>query len=120
MEVGTGHSSLQPSVSKNNGVYWQFAVNMTTPATIINGTSVLDGNYPYGYFWYPSNGVAAGNADSPYQPLDASTAIREYDVSDSFNDYLMYLPPGPGSLPVPMKRSGWYWNFQALTNASNN
>jgi len=105
---------------KNNGVYWQFAVNTTTPATIINGMSVLDGNYPYGYFWYPSNGVAAGNADSPYQPLDASTAIREYDVSDSFNDYLMYLPPGSGSLPVPMKRSSWYWDFQALKDNSNN
>ena len=104
---------------KNNGVYWQFAVNTTTPATVINGISVLDGSYPYGYFWYPSDGTRTGNADSPYQPLDSSVTIREYDVSDSFNDYLMYLPPGSGSLPVAMKRSSWYWDFQALKDPTN-
>ena len=104
---------------KNNGVYWQFAVNTTTPATVINNVSVLDGSYPYGYFWYPSDGTRTGNADSPYQPLDSSIAIREYDVSDSFNDYLMYLPPGSGSLPVAMKRSSWYWDFQALKDPTN-
>jgi len=104
---------------KNNGVYWQLAVNTTTPATLINGSTVLDGTYPYAYSWYPSNGTRAGSADSPAQGLDSNTAVREYDVSDSFNDYLMYLPPGSGSLPVPLKLTNWYWNFQALKDATN-
>jgi len=104
---------------KNNGVYWQFAVNTTTPPTRINNTQVLDGMYPYWNEWYPSDGTRTGNSDSPAQPLDPSNAIREYDVSDSFKDYLMYQPPGSGSLPVPLKESGWYWQFQALKDASN-
>ena len=103
---------------KNNGVYWQFAVNTTNPATVINGWSVLDGTYPYDNSWYAADGTRTGSADSPSQPLDSSTAIREYDVSDSFDDYLMYQPPGSGSLPVPLKLTDWYWEFQALKDDS--
>jgi hypothetical protein len=104
---------------KNNGAYWQFAVDTTTPPRVINGTQVLDGMYPYWYDWYPSDGTRTGNSDSPAQPLDPSNAIREYDVSDSFKDYLMYQPPGSGSLPVPLQENDWYWQFQATKDASN-
>ena len=106
---------------KNNGVYWQFAVDTTSPPTVINGTQVLDGTYPYGYFWYPANGAtpAPGSADSPQQSLDPSNAISEYNVTDSFKDYLMYLPPGSGSIPVPLQENDWFWHFQALKNASS-
>ena len=87
---------------KNNGVYWQFAVQTTNPSatTKINNWPILDGSYPYSG-WYPPNGNTYNNADSPWQGLDSSTAIREYDVSDSFQDFLMYQPPGVNSLPFP-------------------
>jgi hypothetical protein len=103
---------------KNNGTYWQFAIKTNNSTTIINGRQVLDGGYPYGS-WYSANGVQDGNTDSPVQDLSSDPAIREYDVSDSFDDYLMYQPPGANSLPVPLKETDWYWTFQALKNASN-
>ena len=103
---------------KYNGAYWKLALTTTSPPTIINNLKLLDGGYPYSG-WYPANGVPTGNSDSPSQGLDPSPAIREHDVSDNFDDYLMYQPPGTKSLPVPLKETDWYWTFQALKNAAN-
>lgn len=104
---------------KNNGLYWQFAVDTTTPWTVINGLQLLDGTYPYGYFWYPSDGTQSISADLPADSFESDNAIRAKDIRDSFADYLMYLPPGDGSLPVPLKETDWYWEAHATKDASD-
>lgn len=112
---------------KYDDVYWQLAVkitnNNTTTTKPINGIQVLDGGYPYdginGGFWYPADGTRDGNSDSPYNDLSSDTNIRAYDIRDSFNDYLMYLPPGNGSVVVPLKETDWYWEVHATKDTSN-
>ncbi|MDQ2800813.1 MAG: hypothetical protein M3Y13_14375, partial [Armatimonadota bacterium] len=45
-------------------------------------------------------------------------AIRAKDIQDGFNDYLMYQPPGVGSIEVPLKEADWFWETHAAKDAT--
>jgi len=108
---------------------WQqlFEDISTSPVTkqAMNGTLSLDNTFPYDIWYtsYASDSVMVnyyqGSQDYPSQELEANTDIKAYDVLDSFDDYMMYLPPGAGSLPVPLKKYKWYWELHATRDSSN-
>lgn len=53
--------------------------------------------------------------DSPYHPLEGH--IKTYKVCtvrEAFHTYLMYVPPGAGSIPVPVRVETWNWYGFAL------
>jgi len=101
---------------KRNGIWQKIALSLPPPANppyrIIYGLQCLDNTYPYDG-WYIANGVSAGSNDSPLEPLEADSAITAKDLLDSFDCWFMYRPPGAGSIAVPMRKLGWFWEFHA-------
>lgn len=88
--------------------------NQTHPS-VLNGQSGLDGTYPYdpGPFSgsFPG-GHAADNllwtsGDSPGFPVE--NVYQGYTVTDTFNTYVMYNPPGGDTQWVPLWDINWYW-----------
>lgn len=86
----------------------------TTPAPSPPDVSGLDGSFPYPY---GGQGVANGSGylmwDGPGFPLDPYTSVN---VSDYFDDYLMYLAPSDSigqSVWVPLRQLQWNWNAAA-------
>lgn len=53
-----------------------------------------------------ANGEAITFTDSPQQPCQGEAT----SVSDYFNTYLMYLPPGEGSQWVALQERDWNWS----------
>jgi len=71
----------------------------------------LDGSFPYDSTYYPANGTSTNAIDdSPSQ--DLSIAAVSVNVSDHWNSYLMFLPPGGGQW-VPVARMPWTWTASA-------
>ena len=97
------------------GAVWEkIAVGAWGNYKSVYGVQGLDGTYPYAY-WYPADGTDNGNADSPNQLLDSTYNV--VSVNDSFQDYLMYLPPGSNSVVVPLKETDWFWQAHATNSA---
>lgn len=92
---------------------WEFMKSHTVTPPDTYGLEFLDGEYPYGSFWYPADDTPNGNADSPLESLPNDPDYTEVNAHDSFRDYFMYLPPGSDSVVVPLKRVNWYWQFDA-------
>lgn len=95
------------------GVWETSVLNNTQPPTSISGITCLDNSYPYN-LWYAANGTDQNEGDSPSEALDNDTSIMEIDVLDSFQDYMMYLPPGEDSAVVPLKRIKWFWQAKCV------
>ena len=79
-------------------------------------TSKLDTFYPYKPEPYSGNPLVAGSYpadasehidhDLPSEPLFGRVSI---EVHETFETYLMFLPPGSGSRYVPLQQVGWVW-----------
>lgn len=54
--------------------------------------------------------------DSPSEPLTdpVGGSFSRYERNDTFSTYLMFQPSLAGSIPVPLRRTDWYWNGIAL------
>ena len=92
----------------------------------LNGTWVLDTDYPYEptpYGVHPgvtgsyaTGALAKTNSDSPSEPLHAglkSTSV----IDENFTMTIMFLPPGEESRYVPTKRIEWDWSGAATKGA---
>jgi hypothetical protein len=102
---------ITPNDQRKSGSTWQ-TLHQTYPAPTgtvsINGLQCLDNSYPYAY-WFNAN-VWDYQADSPGEPMEAAPIMAK-DLIDSFQDTMMFIPPGGGSEPVPVKNWGWFWEF---------
>lgn len=105
---------------KRNGTWLQIAMAQPapTPSLLVYGVQCLDNFYPYAYSWYPANGNANGDFDSPWQQFGADPLITAWDIIDHFDDYFMYLPPGQGSVTVPLTMYTWSWTATATRNTT--
>lgn len=114
----------------NAGIWEQIATTIppylpapSSSYSIIYGVRVLDGYYPYPEYdprystntggWYPADGTEDGSDDTPGEDLEPEANITEKTYLDSFNCYMMYEPPGGGSVAVPLRKVVWFWKFHA-------
>lgn len=69
-------------------------------------TQALDAEftYPFAKRSYP----IGERADFEDYPAQHSKRIP-LDVNDQFKTWIMFIPPGAGSKPVPVMQSTWYW-----------
>ncbi len=84
-------------------------------------TNGLDSTYPYeplddGVNSLFSSGTDGFAEDHPNFALDAPAT--SYTASQSFEDYMMFLPPGAGSQLVPLKKFTWSWGGLASWNGT--
>lgn len=87
-------------------------------ALYLNGLICLDNSYPYGSNpsssfpgsppSFPADGSTDTYADGPTDTV--SDGMTHLDDLDSFNTWLMYLPPGDNSCYVPIREIQWYWH----------
>lgn len=101
---------------KRDGVWKEIGMSIPPPTRSIYGRLCLDNTYPYSD-WYDANGVFDGSNDSPYDPLEEDPLVTAKDLLDSFECWFMYLPPGDGSVPVPLKKVVWNWEFHAVKSS---
>ncbi|MFY9234334.1 MAG: hypothetical protein WAO58_07730 [Fimbriimonadaceae bacterium] len=95
---------------------------------ISNGMELLDTTYPYEPDPYDpapgspgtfaADGVPNIRGDAPVAPLFPPT-ISQTSALDSFDLWLMYLPPGTGSVFVPIKKLQWFWAGDAQRTIPN-
>lgn len=95
------------------------------PGTIIYGITHLDNDYPYTDRWFTTNDIWDGEADSPFEPLEGDASIVEKMLLDDFDCWYMFMPPGVGSIAVPIRKINWFWQFDAaktggIWSVSNN
>lgn|GEM_PF-2107855 len=86
-----------------------------------NGEFWLDGQYPYGDTGSSSpldySGGALTFTDGPYTTI-ASGATGPFEANCSFQDTILYTPPGNNSIPVPIWEVDWQWNAE-ISQAEN-
>jgi len=76
----------------------------------------LDTIYPYepsadpNVQTWPANGTAHVSPDNVGEAFESGAT--SYTVNESFDTYVMYLPPGQGSVYVVMHHFGWHWGGQ--------
>ena len=79
----------------------------------------LDGEYPYPAEYpnnfvpatFPADGRLGRSGDQTSEPLD--NLITELEVGENFGTWMMYQPPGTGSVFVPLKKIKWQWYGKA-------
>lgn len=79
-----------------------------------------DGPFPYGTAaaTFTADGVTPGiHGDSPSEAAD-SVFRSTIEISESFQTYLMFRPPGTASRHVPLRKINWNWGGKA-TSADN-
>jgi hypothetical protein len=87
-----------------------------------NGIKCLDAGYPYpfGGSWLVKN--LGKGYDSPQQPIfwspndNGGTDWRRSSASDSFETWIMYMPPSVNSRPtawIPIASYTWAWGGSA-------
>lgn len=87
-----------------------------------NGLDLLDTRYPYepGPFdpeidspgTYPADGSTGTAADGPNTGSFLAT-MTEVEINEHFGTWMMYRPPGDGSVFVPLKKIKWSWYGKA-------
>lgn len=106
----------QPSLD----VVWSYAGVDDYPYTILYGTQDV------GVF--PANTLFDYLADMPAVELRVSNGgyiqepiqwLDEAKGHDSFETWLMYIPPGTDSQFVPIKKLIWFWNGRAIRDSSS-
>lgn len=104
---------------KRDGIWTEIGMTYPPPTHSIYGLQCLDTVYPYNHpRTFYANGVKDWESDTPGQPLEADDPlVTAWDVLDSFDCWLMYLPPGDGSVAVPLKKVDWYWEFDATKSS---
>jgi hypothetical protein len=90
------------------------AVGRNSPAQVWNMVEndgqYLDGSFPYdGSF--PADGSHGTNVDAP--SFDVYAPVDYIICDDSFETWLMYLPPGVFCVPVPIRKWTWFWEGRA-------
>ncbi len=63
----------------------------------------------------PAGGPPIQARDAPGNNLDGTWS--EFRVNDTFTMWLMFQPPGSGSIFVPLRSVEWFWNGTAVNNA---
>lgn len=81
----------------------------------INGQKALDTRFPYGSH-NPANGVEHYEGDSPQEPVNYES-VTSVTVNEPFTTFMLYLPPGEGSVFVPLKHLYWKWGFTSSPNS---
>jgi len=87
----------------------------------------LDESYPYGNT-YPADGQPKDDdscGDTPRDsltgsppPNQQSTARTQIEVHESFETFIMFIPPGLEVREVPLRRATWQWG--GTVSSSNN
>ena len=96
----------------------------------VNGLPVLDTNLPYDFV---ANGSSTNDNPgedvnpfslNPASPSSLSSTLLNDVVSasdsDTFKDWLMYMPPTNNSIWVPIGTVGWSWNGSASMQKDKN
>ncbi len=89
---------------------------LPTPHLKIEGLPGLDNHFPYGdgfdTGWFlHADGTHYDGADAPNVVFEE---LYNFSGGDNFDDYMMYVPPGSGSVPVPLKKFMWSWSANAV------
>ena len=105
---------------KDGTGYKYIALSNYNPPKKVYGVQCLDNSYPYGRIdggsgnWYVADGTPGGDFDAPFQSFSGPGI--EWDISDTFDDYLMFEPLDVDSKAVPLKTGNWYWNATGTYN----
>jgi hypothetical protein len=67
----------------------------------LQGSGVLDTTYPYA--------LGSSTNDSPGQGVNPCD-FSDVSANDSFSMWLMFKPPGTGSIFVPLRKVNWSWS----------
>ncbi len=107
---------------------YQTLANQTTVVGMLgNGVkNALDASStdPQGVTYiYGSKFAADGTAPSPVDNDCPSNGVedsfQEYNIKgESFQDFVMYHPPGTGSIDVPLESFTWSWNVDVKSTGS--
>ena len=88
------------------------------PGNVHQKTNLLDGKWPYDHTevgvpaYFAANGSFGIDGDEPgITPFDSSAS--SVSTGDSFETYVMYLPPGEDIQYVPLWKIGWSWSGSA-------
>lgn len=107
-------------VRSENGTLQGLACNdVLALDTTFGYEPVYDPTYTTSSSLYPAphdGNIICGSRDSPSTSFDSGT--ESLINNDSFNDYLMYIPPGTGSCFVPLENFTWFWKGQVLPDNS--
>ncbi|RYG39571.1 hypothetical protein EON81_00275 [bacterium] len=134
MKTWTGSTSSNPWPSGSQGG-WHFVQTVVCDRTRVhltmnekleaNGVKMLDTSYPYEPESYstntpdevvgqwPADGSSHSAGDAPSTPLTSVTSSTKTG-HETFECYMMYIPPGNESRYVPMVKVDWFWSGEAL------
>ena len=115
-------------VSNNATGSWLFAQIINTnhtqwysfsPIPLTSGSQgvALDNGWPYASSW---SADSTANTSTPHSTNDSpdlllNSGVNEFQVADTYQMYMMYLPPGNDVQYVPLHRLQWEWNAPIVT-----
>lgn len=84
------------------------------PLTNSSGGLALDNGWPYTPGW-PADNLANSEYSTPQDTSDSPDLtlednVNQFIINDSFQMYMMYIPPGNNSQYVPLHKLVWEWN----------
>jgi len=80
-----------------------------------NGQKGLDEQFPYSTA-FPADGTRHTDSDIPNQFI--RPPFTNVKGADSFDLYMLYMPPDQGSNYVPLTQFSWNWKGEAAPNSS--
>ncbi len=114
--TATGSWLFVQLVNSNHTQWYGFS-----PIPLKSGSQgiALDNAWPYASIW-PADSTA--NASTPHSTDDSpdlllNNGVNEFLIADTYQMYMMYLPPGNDSQYVPLHRLQWEWNTPDAKNA---
>jgi len=116
--AGTGQWLFVQIINTNHRQWYPLSF---LPTTSGSGGVALDNEWPYKSIW-PADSTADISTpqkaeDSPDLLLNSN--FNEFAIADTYQMYLMYVPPGNNSQYVPLHKLTWEWNASQVTENSN-